>query len=148
MSQTSPTLALPYLQPAQAQKHVTHNEALRILDALTQLSVLSATLADPPALPNAGDCYILPLGPSGDWAGQSGKLAVYDGTAWQFLAPASGWRADVTPTGEMLRFDGIGWVAALPVLQNLPQLGVGTTADTTNRLAVVADATLLSHDGD
>lgn len=148
MSQTSPTLALPYLQPAQAQKHVTHNEALRILDALTQLSVLSATLADPPALPNAGDCYILPPGPSEDWAGQGGKLAVYDGTAWQFLTPAPGWRADVTSTGEMLRFDGIGWVAALPVLQNLPQLGVGTSADTTNRLAVAADATLLTHGGD
>jgi hypothetical protein len=148
MSQTSPTLALPYMQPAQAQKHVTHNEALRILDAVTQLSVLSATLADPPAQPNAGDSYILPLGPSGAWAGQGGKLAVYDGTAWQFLAPAPGWRADVIPTGEVLRFDGVSWGPALPLLQNLPQLGVNATADATNRLTVSAGTTLLNHDGD
>ena len=43
MSQTSPVLSLPYIQPAQAQKHVTHNEALRILDAITQLSVIDTS---------------------------------------------------------------------------------------------------------
>lgn len=37
LSETTPRLALPYLMPAQAQKHVTHNEALRMLDALVQL---------------------------------------------------------------------------------------------------------------
>lgn len=33
-------LNLPYIAAAQAQKHVTHNEALRALDAIIQLSVL------------------------------------------------------------------------------------------------------------
>ena len=32
-------LNLPFLMPAQAQKHVTHNEALRALDAIVQLTV-------------------------------------------------------------------------------------------------------------
>ena len=32
-------LGLPVIAAAQAQKHVTHNEALRILDALVMLSV-------------------------------------------------------------------------------------------------------------
>lgn len=36
---TSPRLTLPYLMPNQAQKHVTHNEALRQLDVLVQLAV-------------------------------------------------------------------------------------------------------------
>ena len=35
MSETSAILSLPYLMPAQAQKHVTHNEALRILDGVS-----------------------------------------------------------------------------------------------------------------
>lgn len=30
---SSPNLQLPYIMPSQAQKHVTHNEALRTLDA-------------------------------------------------------------------------------------------------------------------
>ncbi len=34
MSDNSPRLDLPDIQAAQAQKHVTHNEALRVLDVL------------------------------------------------------------------------------------------------------------------
>lgn len=47
MSQ-SPNLALPYLAAGQAQKHVTVNEALRLLDALVQAAVESAALSAPP----------------------------------------------------------------------------------------------------
>ncbi len=43
MSDQSTLLSLPYIMPAQAQKHLTHNEALRTLDTLVQLSVASAT---------------------------------------------------------------------------------------------------------
>ncbi len=32
----TPNLKLPYILPAQSQKHVTHNEALRALDAVVQ----------------------------------------------------------------------------------------------------------------
>ena len=39
-------LGLPYLAAAQAQKHVTHNEALRLLDNVIQLSVLDRSLAE------------------------------------------------------------------------------------------------------
>ena len=34
MTDTSSNLKLPFILPSQAQKHVTHNEALQILDAL------------------------------------------------------------------------------------------------------------------
>ena len=39
MDQT-PNLTLPYIMAAQAQKHVTHNEALRALDVIVQFSAL------------------------------------------------------------------------------------------------------------
>ncbi len=145
MAQTSPVLALPYLQPSQAQKHVTHNEALRLLDAVTQLSVLSAGLTEPPALPEEGDRHIVAPGATGAWAGQDTRIALYADGAWQFFTPQAGWHADVAPTGGALRFDGTAWQT--PALQALPMLGVATTADVTNRLAVAAEATLLSHDG-
>ena len=38
MSDLSPILSLPLLQASQAQKHVTHNEALMQLDLLVQLT--------------------------------------------------------------------------------------------------------------
>ena len=44
----TPRLVLPAIEAAQAQKHVTHNEALTLLDALTQLAVESRTLTTPP----------------------------------------------------------------------------------------------------
>ena len=44
MSDISTHLLLPYILASQAQKHVTHNEALRLLDAMVQLSVLDRDL--------------------------------------------------------------------------------------------------------
>lgn len=148
MSQTSPSLALPYIQPAQAQKHVTHNEALRILDAVTQLSVLSATAATPPSSPTVGDRYIVGTAAAGSWSGQDGNLAIWVDGTWQFFVPNIGWRADIASTGAELRFDGTAWQAAGDVdLQNVPLVGVGTSADAVNKLSVSAEATLLNNAG-
>jgi len=61
----SPNLNLPYLLAAQAQKHVTHNEALDRLDAIVQLSVLQSDLSTPPALPEVGERYIVAAGAVG-----------------------------------------------------------------------------------
>ena len=52
---STPNLDLPYIAAAQAQKHVTHNEAIRALDAIVQLAVLDRDLAAPPASPGDGD---------------------------------------------------------------------------------------------
>ena len=71
-SQRSDRLDLPYLMLAQAQKHVTHNEALHHLDLVVQL-VLEETERDtPPTDPGAGDIYAIGASPSGEWAGQGG----------------------------------------------------------------------------
>lgn len=152
MSQTSPTLSLPYIQPAQAQKHVTHNEALRILDAVTQLSVISTTLTTPPGQTAEGDRFIVADAATGVWAGQEHNVAVWVDNTWQFFTPNIGWRADIASSGEEVRFDGTDWQpagggGAGGDLQNVPLLGVNTTADATNKLAVSADATLLNNAG-
>ena len=57
MSDITTHLLLPYILAAQAQKHVTHNEALRLLDAIVQLSVLDRDLTVPHASPADGDRY-------------------------------------------------------------------------------------------
>jgi hypothetical protein len=69
----SARLDLPYLLPAQAQKHVTHNEALLRLDQLCQLVLEAAEVSDPPAAPDNGAAYGLAATPNGAWAGQGGK---------------------------------------------------------------------------
>lgn len=147
MPDTSPALSLPYIQPSQAQKHVTHNEALRILDAVTQLSVQSSTLTQAPAVPVSGDRYLVGVGATGDWAGQDRKVAVHDGAEWFYFQPSEGWRSDVIPTGAQLRFNGTSWVDTFPDLQNVPLVGIAATADSVNRLSVSSPATLLNNAG-
>ena len=93
MSQNSAILGLPYIQGAQAQKHVTHNEALRTLDAIVQLSVRDASLTTPPGSPAEGDRYIVAPGAAGDWAGRDGDVALFETGVWQFITPLEGWRA-------------------------------------------------------
>lgn len=147
MSDLSPRLSMPFLLPAQAQKHVTHNEALSRLDALVQAAALSRGLTEPPASVQAGDCYVLPANPTGVWAGRAHALAVHDGVAWTFLAPRPGWRVHVTGEGVGLVWTGSAWTVDRPPLDNLDGVGIGATHDATNRLAVAAQATLLTHAG-
>ncbi|WP_069301107.1 DUF2793 domain-containing protein [Neptunicoccus sediminis] len=143
---TSPILGLPYILSAQAQKHVTHNESIRMLDLLVQLTVISRTITSPPASPAIGDCYVVPAPASGDWEGQEGALAVWQGTAWAFTPPQAGWRAYALDEAAGITFDGSVWGNSV-ILQNLSGLGINTASDATNPLAVSGDATLLSHDG-
>lgn len=147
MPQTSAMLSLPYIQPAQAQKHVTHNEAIRVLDATVQLSVEALDTATPPGTTTAGDRFIVGTGATGAWAGQEGAVAVYEDSAWMFYPPQNGWIAHVRSAGAFAQFDGSDWtlLAGDPTPD---MLGINTSATATNRLSVASDATLLTHDGD
>lgn len=144
---TTPHLVLPYLAAGQAQKHVTINEAVRALDALVQLSVASRALSAPPANPTEGVRHIVAVSPTGVWSGHAGRIAAFQDGGWMIYSPKEGWLAWVEDEDKLLVFDGANWVAAGTELQNQPFVGVNATADTTNRLAVSAPATLLNHEG-
>lgn len=108
MSQT-PHFNLDYLMPEQAQKHVTINDALRRLDGLVQLSVKNRTTSIPPAAPENGDRYLVGPEPQDAWEGASGYLALYEDTAWHFIAPQNGWRLWDEAARTLLVFDGENW---------------------------------------
>lgn len=147
MSENSPKLGLPYIQPAQAQKHVTHNTAIERLDLLTQLVVTAFDASDPPAVPIAGETYALGVSPTGDWAGQANALAMHTGSGWLFVPPQAGWRACDSTNHELRIWDGTAWVAAIPSLDAVDMLGINTSADTTNRLSLSSDASLFNNAG-
>lgn len=147
MSQSSPRLNLPLLQPSQAQKHVTHNDALRKLDLTVQLSLTALNATTPPAFPDQGEIHALGSDPSGDWAGHGHALAAWIDTAWHFLTPEAGWRAWDLSSGQIKVWDGSNWIDPPVATQNLPGVGVATRYDSTNRLSVRSPATLLSHEG-
>ncbi len=104
-------LALPYLEAAQAQKHVTMNEALRRLDAVVQLAVKSRVLATPPGSPAEGDRYIVAADATDAWADAENVVAVWSDGAWIMLTPVTGWRAFDEDADEFVTFNGVGWVS-------------------------------------
>ena len=99
-------LALPFIDAAQSQKHVTHNEALVALDALVHLAVKARNVSAPPASPLEGDRYLVPSGATGGFAGHANAIAAFDNGGWAFLAPKAGWRVYVESEGLFLLFDG------------------------------------------
>ncbi|MBV6656470.1 MAG: DUF2793 domain-containing protein, partial [Devosiaceae bacterium] len=127
-------LALPYLAAAQASKHITHNEALKALDAVVQVGVISRGLATAPASPAEGDRYLVPSGGADAFAGHDGELAAFADGAWSFHTPKAGWIIWVEDESGLIVFDGTAWVSTIPPL--VSELGVGTSPDATNRFAV------------
>lgn len=103
-------LELPLVQASQAQKHVTVNEALALLDAAAQLRLMSATRLDPPLGAGEGTAYAVPPGASGAWASQPGKLAVFSNGGWVFVTPRTGWRAWIVDMADGAVFDGTAWI--------------------------------------
>jgi len=139
-------LGLPLLAADQAQKHVTHNEALILLDHAIQLAVISRVLTAPPSTPAEGDRYLIAASPSGVWSGHDGALAFHQDGVWRFAEPKTGWRLWSIAEEKFFVFDGALWrdLQDLDELQNLELLGVNTTADAANRLAVRSNAILLT----
>lgn len=140
-------LALPYIAAAQAQKHVTHNEALRILDTLVMLAVKDRDLSAPPGSPAEGERYLVKPTGSGGFAGRNNQLAHYRDGGWVFHAPQAGWLCYVEDEDALIVFDGTAWTSSL---QNVSRLGVGATADDTNRFSARLNNALWSalYDGD
>jgi hypothetical protein len=103
-------LGLPLIAPAQAQKHVTVNEALARLDAVAQLRVISSSVTDPPADAAAGASYLVPAGAAGEWQAREGRIAVWSNGGWLYLAPKAGWRAWDESRRAHQMFDGVAWV--------------------------------------
>lgn len=153
---TTNQLGLPYLQAAQAQKHVTVNEALARLDGLALLTVQSQSVATPPAVVIDGLAYAVPPGAVGGWSGQDGKLAIGRNGGWDFVLPQRGWKALILDEGMQALHDGTAWRPgmvtmspqnaglAIKVAQTDHVIGAGAVSTTVNLIpanSVVVGAT-------
>lgn len=146
MTSTS-RLALPIIESNQAQKHITHNEALRIVDAMLHLTIDELHVNDPPASPQIGQIWVVGATPTGVWALHDKKIASFDSDGWQYLDPKHGMVAWVKSDQELFVFHGSNWSRldqAPSAIANAQYIGIGAVADTYNRLAVKAEAAFLS----
>lgn len=142
---TTTNLGLPLIDGAQAQKHVTHNEALDILDAVIQIAVRDRNRTAPPDNPAEGARHIVAAGASGAWGGQVDSIAHFSAGGWDFRAPHPGWCAWSIADRAMLVFDGTAWFDVRTLaLDNLTRLGINTAAGAPNLLSVRSNAALIA----
>lgn len=153
-------LGLPLMSAAQSQKHITHNDALLRLDAIVQLSAISAALTAPPGSPTEGDTYIIGSGATGAWAGKDLNVTYYSSGAWVFVVPREGWLSWNKATDTLLVWNGSAWIdfataggfvssttinnGSLPGQLTMLGLG-GAVADATNKLSVNTPSVLFNR---
>jgi hypothetical protein len=99
----------PLLSAGQAQKEMTVNESFQALDLLVAAAVEQEALADPPASPTIGSCYIVGSSPTGDWAGKTQSVAGYTSGGWRFVAPLEGLSAYVKSIGQFVTYRAGVW---------------------------------------
>lgn len=154
--------ALPLLAAGQAQKEITHNESVMIIDRLLHPAVISRGLSAPPAEPGPGDTYIVGEVPVAEWVDQARMLATFDGQSWAFTAPRSGCLAWIGDEAIFAYFSGTNWsdgewpaqglrisgraVLAAPPLAIAPPAG-GETIDSECRATLEALLSILSNQG-
>lgn len=103
-------LKLPLLAAAQAQKEMTHNEALALLDIAVQPVVQAIAPMAIPTSPIAGQCWIVGTAPTGDWLGQAGALTAWTDGGWRFIPPFEGMTIWSIADGLTARRSGSTWV--------------------------------------
>src|SRR5690554_2858489 len=126
MTETTTRLGLPLIAADQALKHVTHNEALTMLDGMVQLAVEAVDATEPPETPAEGAIWALGTGTSGAWAGRDGQLAAWTAGGWRFAVPREGFMIWTKPGDALLIHDGSGWTGYAPgfaAVRNLTHAG-------------------------
>ena len=66
----------------------------------------------PPGSPTPGQRWIVGASPTGAWAGQANKFAVWRGSdGWKFISPVEGDRTYDQDANEFVVYDGTAWIA-------------------------------------
>lgn len=109
----TPNIVLPEISASQLSKNVTHNDSLRIIDALVMCSVISLGDTTPPLLPPPdGSRYVPGASATGVWAGLDNRIVYYKSNAWISIIPTEGWEVYVVDEDLGYRATAAGdWVA-------------------------------------
>lgn len=137
MNEASVRLGLPLMAAGQAQKEVTHNEALMLIDSLIAPVSEAPPQNEPPVSPNAGQCWLVGGAPTGEWTGQAHRLA-----AWS----QSGWRFADLPVGAHVRLatNGQSWVRIPAGWQSPPTVTLGNSGNVVDNECRAATSAILA----
>ncbi len=162
MLETTPRLALPLLTAGQAQKEVTHNEALICADMLIQPVVQAIGTGSPPTNPEPGQCWVIGESPTGAWTGHALCMVCWSEAGWLFASPFEGMSALNQSNGHIIRYQSGQWVsgdvnAAQVKIGGVQVIGAqrpaisnpsgGSTLDSEARITIASILTALREHG-
>ena len=87
---TTPRLGLAELVEDEGSGYVTFNRLAQQLHTLVVLAVEDYTLTTPPVSPVDGQCWYVPVGATGVWAGQDKLVAQWYNGAWYYRSVPHG----------------------------------------------------------
>lgn len=138
--------ALPNLFVGQAQKEITHNEALARIDALLHPAIIDQRSAPPASLTDAddGSCWLIGTAPTGAWSGKSGQLARWSGGSWRYLVPVDGMSVWHSTDDVRLFYNNGSWIRTGAIVNP----SAGAVVDAEARTAISAILTHLRATGE
>ncbi|WP_342270597.1 DUF2793 domain-containing protein [Rickettsia endosymbiont of Orchestes rusci] len=102
-------LKLPLIHSGQAQKEITHNEALNMLDVLVNSVIHEINITSPPESPRPGRLYIIGQNATGEFANHINKIAQRLDNSWRFIIPHKWLEVTHNKDGTKYRFTGKSW---------------------------------------
>lgn len=139
----TPNFNMPLLFAAQAQKEITHNEAIVLIDALLTGGV-QGVANDPASLaPADGQAWIIGSSPVGTWSECAGQVAVFTPGGWRHVPAAEGMRLYDRAATAIRMYSGTVW--SDPVAVAAP--AGGTVTDSEARTAIAAIVAALRESG-
>lgn len=103
----SANLEFDFLAASQTQKHLTVNDALAKLDAVSQLCLESIDKSLPITSVD-GKCYFV-INADPNFSINAGKIAIWINGAYQMVTPKTGWNAFVVDKAHNYFFNGVLW---------------------------------------
>lgn len=134
----TPNFNMPLLFAAQAQKEITHNEAIVLIDAL--LAGCVQGIANDPAslLPADGQAWIIGDAPTGSWSGRAGQVAVFTAGGWRHAPAVEGMRLYDRAANAVRMYSGASW--SDPAAVAVPTGGAVTDSEARSAIAAIVAA--------
>ncbi|MDG5489137.1 DUF2793 domain-containing protein [Sphingomonas sp. BGYR3] len=142
----TPRWAMPMLHPGQAQKEMTHNEALIIADFLIAGIVEGSAGAPPVDDPAPGAGWIVAASANGDWTGQAGRIAFWSGGGWRFVDPVPGMALWDRAAAQVIRLGAAGWEAGQWRGHVIDEAGNRVTGDRQPAISNPVGGTVIDHE--
>jgi hypothetical protein len=107
---TTHKLKLPLIHSGQAQKEITHNEALCLLDVLINTVIQDIFVNKPPLEAALGELYIIGENPIAEFANHPNKIAQKLESGWRFITAPKWLIATIDQGGSRYTYSGKIWL--------------------------------------